>query len=356
MLKQEVMKKSFSFRQVISIAVPVYMAFMFQYIYTFSSEYWMVLAAFLVSQTTCGTPLRQGMMIFLNMAAAIIISSLLVMSIHHAGVIYFLVSILFMSCSYWAFMNRPQSSKMYFISLLFAISLLIATFSPNVTFDMMTGRIFDAAIGALIAMLCSVLIFSTKWDVEFSSGILPILTAMNEYACAITSDKNITEKRQQVEHALLTLYPSWIYETGFNRGLRSGFRFFLIHVERVSEVLFSMDDIRARGLDRGLMRELQASIDNVMRKNQELLTILSEYFMQVKISNTNSDFTSDITEFEKAVQRALPDNMSILSVSPMFLQITAFVRDIKDLRGLLLQLVAALPVKDGVTVFQEIKT
>lgn len=328
---------------------------MIQYVYTFSSEYWMVLSAFLVSQTTCGTPLRQGMIIFLNMAAAIIVSSLLVMSVNHAGILYFLCAIIFMTYSYWVFMNRPQSSKMYFISLLFAISFLIASFSPNASFDMMSGRIFDAGIGAFIGLSCGTLIFSVKWDAEFSSGILPILTAMHEYAGAIVDDRNIAEKRQRVENALLTMYPSWIYETGFNRGLRSGFRFFLIHVERVSEVLFSMDDIRARGLDRQLMRTLQTSIENVMDRNQELLSILSAYFMQGKITPTRSDFTSDIAELEKAVHRAMPDNISILSASPMFLLVTAFVRDIKDLRGLLLQLVAALPVKDGVQAFQEIK-
>jgi hypothetical protein len=345
--------KSISYRHAMTVAISVYIAFMLQYIYSFSSEYWLVLSAFFVSQTTRGTPFKQGMLIFLVMVAAIIVSGLLSMNIKSFAIFYLVLSIIFMGNSYWAFMARPQSSKAYFITMLFAITVLIAAYSPRVSVDMMSNRIFDTAIGALIAILCRMLISPMKWDVEFSEGIRPILDALQEYAGSMPDDKTRVEKRLQVESALLQMYPSWIYEAGFNRGLRSGFRFFLIHVEQVAEVLFSMEDILSRGEDNNVMQDFKHIIEPAMQKNQELLSMLSGYFMKGCMSDHDSDFTSDIMELEKAVQRIMPESIEFLVVSRTALLLAAWVQDVKDMRQLLLKLVMALPVKDDVVLLQE---
>jgi hypothetical protein len=330
---------------------------MVNYIYYFSYEYWIVLSAFLVCVTSRGTPFKQGMIILMTMVIAMATSFFLRVFIKQSDLIFLVFAILFMGSNYLTFINRPLSRKRVFVTMVFAITLLIATLPVTSadSLDFFRGRVFDAVIGAFIAMICRLLLLPSKLDVEFSKGVLPILHSLSEYSQALTDNladsvkDNLAEKRLKVESALLEMYPSWIYETGFNRGLRSGFRFFLVNVERMTESYFSMDDLEARGLDARMLRELHGQIVNVMNHHHELLSILIEYFQRKTIRSTLSDFTSDMADLEKAVHNVMPDNIEVLAVSPQFLAIAAFVRDMKDLRGLLLQLVMALPVeKEGV--------
>ena len=62
-------------------------------------------------------------------------------------------------------------------------------------------------------------------------------------------------------------------------------------------------------------------------------------------SNLRIDYTSDIVELEKRLNNIVPANMELLDISADNLYLTAIVRDIKDLRGILLQLINSLPSK-----------
>lgn len=346
--------KGFTLHHALAASLGVFSAFIINYYYSFSNEYWIVLAAFLVCQTTRGTPVKQAMIIFLTMIAALIISSLLLMGINNHSVIYIFLTLLFIVSTYLNFIYRSPSNKWVFLAILFSVVVLIATLSPVMSPEFMQNRLMDVVIGAFIGMICSFIIAPVKLEYEFSKGVIPILNCFNEYSQALTdallarvSDKDdISSIRIRIENALQEnpdKYPVWVYEVGFNRGLRSGFRFFLVNIERIAEVYFSMDCLMSRGMDSLILKELNGTIENVMQKNQELLSILIGYFQQKKIEYTQSDFTSDIIELEKALHRIVPDNIEVLDISPNFLLITAFIRDMKDLRGLLLQLVMALP-------------
>jgi len=344
-------------RHGLTVALSVSIAFMVNYVYSSSNECWIVLAAFLVSETSKGTPFKQSMTILIAIILGMAVSFCLQAFIKQNDIIYLVFSILFIASSYVTLVRRSLSEKNGFVIIVFAITLLITLFTvtPENSLDYFRSRVVDAVIGAVIAMICRLLLLPANWEVEFSKGILPILSSLNEYSKSlseninnsIVSENKIMEKRINVENALLKMYPSWIYETGFNRGLRSGFRFFLVNIERVAECLFSMDDIKTRGMDSVLLDRLRGNLLNVMDKQEELFAILIEYFQRKTIPDTTSDFTSDMTQLENAVREIIPDNIEVLSLSPTFLTITAFIRDMKDLRGLLLQLVMSLPVKNG---------
>lgn len=335
-----------------SVAIIVSIAFMVNYIHSFSNEYWLVLAAFFVSETTRGTPFKQGMLILLTMLTAMTIAFVLHFYILQPPIIYGVLTVLFMGGSYAMFLNRPQPKSVCLIGLVFAVTLLTAIYANLFSLEYLQASVFDVMVGALIAIMCKSLFFPARWNVEFSQGILPILDNVKNYLDAIQNElsgsvSNIVASRLAVENALLNMYPSWIYETGFNRGLRSGFRFFLVTTERAIEIFFSMDDLLTRGLDVSLLQSVRDDIATAMQKDKELLTILIDYFRQGKVNDTASDFTTDIAELEKAVHAIVPNSLETLALSPDYLGMTAFLRDMKDLRGLLLQLVMALPVESN---------
>lgn len=347
--------KDFSFRHAVSTGFAVLIAYVVEHYISFSSEYWMVLAALIVNQTTRGTPIRQGMLFLIAIIAAIFLAAILKMQVTVFPWVYFILAITFMMSGYLTFINRTLPNKTCFIAIVFSVVLLIATLdSSSLKVAVNTqNRMIDVVIGAFIGFLFTILVFPVRFAKEFSEGVIPILHSMNDYISALNefllSDLNsyqeILDKKIVIENILQNkqgIYPEWVYEVGFNPGLRSGLRFFLVNLERIIEALFSIDFLLSRNIEVLLLNKLSQPLVKTMIKNQELIIILLEYFKSNKIKGSISDFTSDIAELEHSLHRLIPSSLELLDISPQHLLITALVRDVRDMRGLLLQLVKAL--------------
>lgn len=351
--------KSFSTRHALSSGFAVFTAVLINYYFSFSKEGWVVLTAFLVSQTTRGTPLKQGIYFFLIIIMAILLSSFILLSIKQIIIIDIILSLMFIICSYITFINQPLSNQSFLLVIFFSVVLLIAALSPAKTSQLMQNRVADAVIGGVVGILFSQFVLPVRFGMEFRAGLIPILRALADYSHALTvgflhkdSNENILDqkpiniKKANVKKALQTqqgIYPEWVYETGFNPGLRSGFRFFLINLEHMTDLFFSIDYLISRDVDAALLKALSNSFSVAMQKNDELFHALIDCFENNKIKNTESDFISDISELENTLRHLVPDNLEILDLSPDNITLIALVRNIKDLRGLLLQLVMALP-------------
>lgn len=344
---------SFNIRHAIAVGVAILIAISLT-TYSFSQEGWMVLGAFLVSQTTRGTPLRQGLIFFVTINIAIIFAAIMMMLLTQPLYLAALVGLIFVACAFIAYLSQPLSHNQFYCLLYFALIILIATLIPSQSQNDLQDRIFDTALGSIIGMVCAQIIFPVKLVKEFSEGIIPILEALRDYTKAWSdyfakdgSDlKLVTDKKLLIEATLQEnrgIYPVWVYETGFNPGLRSGFRFFLVNLERVVETSFSLDYLGGYIAESSLPEDLAYAIANSMQKNEELLDILLCYFRNQTAYETKSDFTSDISTLENVLHQTVPDNLEALNVSQDYLLLTAIVRDVKDLRSLLLQLVMALP-------------
>lgn len=344
--------KSFSLRHALSVGVAVFVAVICHHYFSFSREGWIILAALLVSQTTRGTPLRQAIIYLLNIVLALFLSAFLLMSMKNAQLIFGFCAILFFIVGCVVFITRPETNKMLYLSLLCLLAFLIAVFLPVNAATFLQDRLVDSLLGALIAVVCAQIVFPVRTDVEFSQGVIPILQALATYtqtlAANVTSvhQAQLNQQKSQVEiilQAQQETYPEWVYEVGFNPGLRAGFRYFLVHIERIMEILFSLHYLILQPFDRTTTQALLMQLATTMEKNQELLVILLEYFQYKKITPFTTDFTSDIAQLERALQAIVPDNLEFMDISEHSLTLAALVRDSKDLRELLLQLVTALP-------------
>lgn len=296
--------QTYPIRHALSIGLAVVVAVFVNHYFSYSKEGWMILTAFLLNQTTRGTPLKQG-------------------------------------------------------SVYFVIIILIALMWPNYDPDLVRDRMLDIFIGAVIGVIFGQLLFPVRLYAEFSLGVLPVLEALMDYSKMFThhflqhsNNRLLVEKKWEIEAALSTrrgMYPEWVYEIGFNPGLRSGYRYFLINLENVTEIFFSMSYFSSLGLDASLLADLSQYLTQVMQKNEELLQVLMNYFDENKLKRLlpDSDFTSDISELEEALNQLLPGSLDLLETSSDYLILTGLVRDLKDLRGLLLQLVMSLPAAES---------
>jgi hypothetical protein len=345
---------SFSFRHASSVSIAVLVAFIINYYFSFSGEFWLFLSAFLVSQTTKGTPLRQGLIYFLTIFVSLLFASALLMLSGQTTVVYPIVAIIYLFGSYFLFIYRPAVNRGFYFFLFFLIILLLGIEPPYYSFEIMQNRVLDIVLGSFIGIVASLVIFPVNFEREFGQGVIPVLTALASYSDALTqklllsTPERITllgDSKRQVEKALQTqsgMYPEWAYEVGFNPGLRSGFRFFLVNLERLSDILFSMEYLSFKG-EINTFSGLANEISKSMKHNQELILALTHYFDEQESLDSVSDFTSDIEELQAALHRLVTVNIEYLDLSPEAILLVEVVRDIKDMRQLLLQLVAALP-------------
>jgi hypothetical protein len=340
--------QSYVVRHALGAGLAVFLAVFVNRYYGFSHECWIVLTAYLVSQTTRGTPLRQGMIRFFCVLSAMLLSTLFVYYMNLQNIRYVVISILFVLGAQVAFLVRQRDEISYNVLIYFIIVCVITTLAPDQV--SLYDRLLDIFIGAVIGLVCVQLILPVRLEQEFRDGVASVLQSFSAYSKQLSSQLSSSDHTAAViKTGDLSLfwkqqnhYPEWVYEIGFNPGLRSGFRFFLVNLDRIAEILLSLGYLIRQG-EPDLLREISVSMSDTMNNNEELLNILLTYFTKGKLEETSSDYTGDITALEQALQRSVPDSIELLDIQPGYINVTAIVRDVKDLRAILLQLIIALP-------------
>lgn len=310
---------------------------------------WLLLSAFFISQTlTPGVPTRQSFYQLLIIIFALIFSYLLMRSIEFPypqliGITLFVISAqIFLS-------DQNQSLSDFIKIMLFSMITMISLLSPNMVMSVQEDFL-AVLVGGLIAIVCNQF---TKSNQDFKFDILPIVGLLSDHIAlqkTVSSEYAVNQERilnaqNQINKVLSSIrYPNWIYAPGFNPGLRSSLRFFLIKLEQVIDLFFVEDYLVCQSLKEiptALIDQAQIALD----KNAQLLVLIGNYFRDQFIHYTDEDFTQDIPILEKKLQEILPSNLELLNFSKDYIALIAWVRNLKDIRSLLLELLMALPAK-----------
>lgn len=343
-------------RQALSAGLTVAVASLVSIYFVYSYDYWIILSCFFVIQTTRGTPLKQSFNTLLVIIMALLFSSLLIY-IHEFALVAGILTVIFVFVSYLLYSSRPVSFTVFYSGIVFLFVTLLGTLEPIQPPYFVHTRIADAVIGGVIGILCMALTYVQPAK-AFKQDLIPLLKLLSAYPQALTNnflehknEKECIETKLAIERVLQcdnSTYPEWAYEVGFNPSLRSGFRFFLITIERIIELCFSMNYLASLKINlfthpNQHTKILAEGIFHAMHKNQELIAILLHYFVHNKLRQFASDFTSDISTLENALRQVVPHRIELLDIESDYMTVTAFVRDIKDMRRLLLELIMALP-------------
>lgn len=311
---------------------------------------WAMIAAFLVSQTAFGTTLRQGMVIFFLMIVSLFLSLLMHDYLNYPIYMSFIGFLIIVGAGSAALSQSVISLRPTLLSR-FVLLVLIAAFSlPFVSLH--DEQFLSCVIGILIGMLCTLLIAFVSLEKEFRSGLLSLLEALEGYSREMRvymgrSEFNHSEAdKLRVEKALqatVSGYPEWVFAMGFNPGLRSGFRFFLLNLDNVIASFFSLSLYLQQKLNPEIVLNIKEVFNLTTQRNTELIAILIKYFRDRTPPASDADFTQDIKDLEAAVKKIIPESLEIIDLSPDYPALSAIVRDLKDIRNMLLQLLSALP-------------
>lgn len=325
---------------------------------------WAAMGALLSVQTSRGTPARQGLStLFLTVIAVFA----------GYGLSHYVIQLeLYMTlmlgtalvCSIVFMLNRLTQDTGVLQWLLFAVVMMIAALWPAANEMFLADRVLFVVAGGIWGILSGLLVLPVKPYEEFCQGLAPILNALIRYSEALSvylqSDRSAGEslekrlgKLEKILQSPRDEYPEWVFEAGFNRNFRSSFRFVLVQLDRVTDAFFSLDYYARQAMDAELLSEVAPHLSLVLDKNVELLKIIRAFFAGEYIRNDHENFTSDITDIYNSLQSVLPASIELLDVSPDYVNLAALARNVIDIRELLLQMVAGLPMNDLIVAEHE---
>lgn len=214
-------------------------------------------------------------------------------------------------------------------------------------------NVLQIIIGALIGGV-TLSLFANRPYSLFRLNVLPLLKQNADLLAALEqvltmptdTDVQLAQQKQKLIQALQfssVNYPEWVFAVGFNVFLRSGFRYFLIELGQLQAILFSMAAFVLKADKMPGLVAMRDLFSLTLKNNQILLQQIMHYFKTQRLLPSTDNYTNDLAELELQVQNYVPQSYELLDLSPEYLTLIALVRDLKDMRNILLQLLLTLP-------------
>ena len=199
---------------------------------------------------------------------------------------------------------------------------------------------------------------------KFSTSLLPIFNGLTAYTAELQQAVvTVNQINLETENELIALkvmtpflqrmtnwyekdYPEWVLKRGFNRYLRSGFRYILLHLDEIMEAYLSLDYHLRELSDLALLQDIADQLIDVLENNSKMFSVIIAFFAAQPIDQSQEDFTSDVTDLYNIARSVLPSNIELLDLNPDYIHIASAMRDAVDIRQILLKILTALPIDD----------
>lgn len=311
--------------------------------FTLNAEYWVALTAFVVCLTSPGASLRQSLIIAALLIIALFAAVFLKSYINNQYIVFTTIAV----SVYLTNLYIPLTNLQFAILTIIPLPFLL--YMPNQVSDNILMAIF---IGSIIGIVVATVIKFRKIEKEFKYDIAPLVKLICEYTNSLrigfqetkfSQDFSLKNQIQNELAAWSKRYPEWIFNTGFNPGLRVGYRYFLIKVDQVVETLFSLSYWFTKTVGQDTMSQCKEAMKKVLQTNLDLLEVLSNFINDKALPTSAGNYLDDISELEAHVASFLPQSIELIDINADGLIISAIIKDLKDIRQSLIQLIAAIP-------------
>ncbi|EKD74343.1 MAG: hypothetical protein ACD_45C00001G0003 [uncultured bacterium] len=244
-------------------------------------------------------------------------------------------------------MQTPIGTSFYQGMRRLALILFIAGFAALIitSMDFFYNLVHDIVIGTVIGITANLIILPRHPDVAFRKEIIPIIQSYNNYLLVtinqLTLQTSTSTSNEKIEYHLLKL-PDWVYASGFNSILQTGYQFFLTQLTNISDVLFSLHHFSRHQYDKNLILRIQLPLTQYANSVSQFFSSIIAILELKKMTPEVSDLYNEIHEIEKQFYTIAPSNLELLEMQQDYLYLAAFIHCLKDLRYLLLKLADAL--------------
>lgn len=333
-----------------SNALAVFFAYLMHPYWSFSQEPWLVVTAFLMGQTAVVRIYQQR----LNNISAILIGLFIATILGFAtpSVLYVCLFFLWVMAGFVVSYLLPFNWHRFYMVVNFLLIVLLGTL-PIIRFNAsFQARLTDILIGSSIGFFIPLVLIRFDLYRKFRAGILPLLNAFQDYLklFEIYSMKANEFDRLKKQKAIIEQsfnpslgYPEWAFALGFNPGLRAGFRYFLLQLERLQEIITVMHLFAANATNHHALKELEPQLNTTLRLNQQLMSDLMGRLNGEAELHHSENFTDDIIALEASFQQIEPAQLALLDSSADSLKLAGLIKAMKDLRQLLFDLLISVP-------------
>jgi len=334
------------FRRAFSVAIAVFIGVWAGFYFSMGERFWILAAIMMVMQTAVGSLLRQGLQRFLAILASVLIGTLLLSLITYQGLLTTVAITLFITLF---FIDKRRYTTSLSLSMIAAITLLIAMLSPYISYHLLSLRLYNVILGTIIGLVIGLLVFPERADILFRKEIASTLTVFSQYLTTTIellykkkgAETRLQQQRFLIENALTT-YPGWVYHSGFDVALRQGYRHFLIRTEQIEQILFVMHGIARHNFQKNVLTELQNPLLQCIDQLQLLIAALITVLNLKKLETAVDDMEDTLHELEQALKKVVPNDLELLDLSKDYILLVEFIYSLKDFRITLLKLAEAL--------------
>lgn len=328
------MKTNFMLKRSYAQAFGVFIAIIVSYFYAFSEKYWMVLAAIIVMQTVVSIPVRQGIQQLLIFLLIVVVGTYVNQSVSPMQCLILGIVII---CLATVFEIRA-----WYFSILFFVALMSVPKGPEI----LQARVNDIGIGGAIGILTHLFIFPVRTDVEFRNSVMPFLTLYPRYLSSISdyilkksgAEQQALLEKIRLEKMLQTQAPDWVYQAGLSLTLQPGHRHFLIMIERMSEILFSLHHIARHNFPAEIVQAFEKPLSQFVSEANAILMAMSAVFCMNKLDQAVSDLGEEWASIERTIRDLIPPTFEITDHEPNYFLLITLLENLKDLRQTLINL------------------
>lgn len=149
------------------------------------------------------------------------------------------------------------------------------------------------------------------------------------------------EKRKIVERVFRKL-PDWFYDIRFDIAIHVGRRYFIIKLDQLGEVLFSIHHLARSSFEDDFLEKMTAPILGCANKVSLFFAALITVLERKELKEGVDDFSEEIEQLEKNFHEILLSKNEFLDTSKDYVYFAEFICELKELRAILLRLAEAL--------------
>lgn len=182
---------------------------------------------------------------------------------------------------------------------------------------------------------------------------MPLLTAFSEYwefflekDLAQINFSELINKKNNIIKILISSrnYPEWIFSYNFNPFFKKSYQYFLLKLELLIELLFSLDYFLEKLHNSLQLKSVYENIINILKNNKNIIDYILYFLTHEAVPKPSLLLDEDGWRIlEEKLHRELPSQLILSTLLIEENYLINYCQALKDMQKILLELVDTLP-------------
>jgi|GEM_PF-3351717 len=229
-----------------------------------------------------------------------------------------------------------------------SVVILLVLCMPFFPENWLYFRALDIMIGGAIGWAASLFILPVRIDDEFRKNTVPLLQACSSYLSVIVTyvfdrsfEKEVLDKKNNLEE-IWGDFPSWVFEAGFSANLQQGHRHFLVRLEQIRQILFTLNHLARYNYEEEILLQLETPMKRYVAQITQLFDAISTVLVLQKLAEGVDDISVSFELLEATFKKVIPYSVESLDIGSDYICLAHLIEELRELGNLLIVLAKTL--------------